>query len=704
MNDLGSGDPGGLASPKAPRYTRDFDAVQREERQWISHRRRATGTVPDDAPVVGLALSGGGIRSATFNLGILQALSRRGLLPQVDYLSSVSGGGYIASSLSWLRSHFPLRQHRDVGAAPLAEGGGTVLDWLRAQGNYLINGRGFSGWTLGAAILAGSLLNLIVLLPLLLGLVALASTNWTERQWPIWLHLPGAKVIAGHDGFMLLFWAGPLCLGLYLAAALLFALSSAPLLERRLPMDRFRTLMGALLAAAVITTGIGLLPVFTGLEESVLHYFDHQGLAGLSRHLTYLGPLLIGALAVRAARANRAGSLAVVGVSLLCYGLLTLLYHLSAHTALVGSAAFYGWLGLSLTLALVCNINSLSLHSYYRGRLAHAYLPEVAEAGSGEDPLHFRLADIRPDSGAALHLINCTLNTSSSRREKQRSRRGESLVLSPLYCGSTATGFRRCDDYLGGNLSLSTAFSISGAAVDPNTYVTSSRALSFLMTLLNLRLGYWARNPAVEGRRGWLPGWYRYMFREMTGRGLAETEAEIHLSDGGHFENLGLYELVRRRCRYIVVCDAGADPDGTLFDLGRAIQRVRADFGVEVELGTEALRHGDPAPGPAFLPGRISYADGSHGEILYIKTALCANLSADIYAYWRANPSFPNQATADQFFDEMQFDSYRQLGLELMSGLLVDGDDTFKALFSRLQGTDISDIADNSVASVPASR
>jgi hypothetical protein len=365
----------------------------------------------------------------------------------------------------------------------------------------------------------------------------------------------------------------------------------------------------------------------------------------------------------------------------------------------VGSAGFYGWLGLSLALALVCNINSLSLHSYYRGRLAHAYLPEVAEAGTGEDPLHFRLADIRPDSGAALHLINCTLNTSSSKREKKRSRRGESLVLSPLYCGSAATGFRRSDDYLGGNLSLSTASSVSGAAVDPNTYATSSRALSFLMTLLNLRLGYWTRNPAVEKGRGWLPGWYRYMFREMTGSGLAETEADIHLSDGGHFENLGLYELVRRRCRYIVVCDAGADPAGTLFDLGRAIQRVRADFGAEVELGTESLQADGQPQRRAFLQGRIRYADGSDGEILYIKTALSADLSADIYAYWRANPSFPNQTTTDQFFDEMQFDSYRQLGLELMSGLLADGVESFEALFARLQ---LAEFADKSIVSVPA--
>ncbi|MFC6670587.1 patatin-like phospholipase family protein [Marinobacterium aestuariivivens] len=688
MNDLGP-----IETLEAPRYTRDFDAVQCQERQWIRRRRRATGSVPEEAPLVGLALSGGGIRSATYNLGILQALSRKGLLPQVDYLSSVSGGGYIASCLSWLRMHFPCSSHRDIGTAPLANGQGSVLDWLRAHGNYLINGRGFSGWTLGAAILAGTLLNLIVLLPLLLGLVALASASWLGHDWPAWLHLPGAAAIEGHDGFRLLLWAGPLCFVLYLLAMLLFAFSSAPGLERRLPINRLRTLMGLLLAAGVMALGLGLLPVLTGLEETVLHFFDHQGMAILSRHLTYLVPMASGLLSIRAARGGGSGSLAVLGVSLLCYGLLTLLYHLSAHTALVGSPLFFGWLGLSVLLALVCNINSLSLHSYYRGRLADAYLPAVAEQGAAgrSDALHFRLCDIDPDSGAALHLINCTLNTSSSRQERLRSRRGESLVLSPLYCGSSATGYRHSRNYLDGTLSLSTAFSISGAAVDPNTYVTRSRALSALMTLLNLRLGYWTRNPADSGGRRWLPGWYRYMLREMSGRGLSETEADVHLSDGGHFENLGLYELIRRRCRYIIVSDAGADPDGTLFDLGRAIQRVRADFGAEIELGIEGLPLDKAEPQRAWRCGRIRYADGASGEILYIKTALCDNLSADIYAYWRANPSFPNQTTSDQFFDEMQFDCYRQLGFEVMSGLLANGDASVEQLFARLRPEEKAD-------------
>ncbi|MDX1459306.1 MAG: hypothetical protein R3276_17065, partial [Marinobacter sp.] len=332
----------------------------------------------------------------------------------------------------------------------------------------------------------------------------------------------------------------------------------------------------------------------------------------------------------------------------------------------------------------------------YRGRLANAYLPVVAESTVTDrrrnrlwEPLNFRLVDIRPEAGGPLHLINTTLNTSSSRRQKLRSREGDSMVLSPLFCGSSATGYRHTADYLDGELTLSTAFSVSGAAVDPNTFATRSRAISFLMTLINARLGFWTRNPDSARQRRWLPSWYRFMLREMFGVGLAETQADIHLSDGGHFENLGLYELVRRQCRYIVVCDAAADPQTTLSDLGRAMQRVRADFGAEIELCADPLVrvNDDGMAERAYTTGKVRYADGSEGDILYLRAALCANLSADIYAYWRTNPSFPDQTTVDQFFDEMQFDSYRQLGLELMSKLLEDKPDSFETLFRQLAAT-----------------
>jgi len=218
-------------------------------------------------------------------------------------------------------------------------------------------------------------------------------------------------------------------------------------------------------------------------------------------------------------------------------------------------------------------------------------------------------------------------------------------------------------------MNLATAFAISGAAVDPNTYATRSRPLTFLMTLFNVRLGYWINNPRYRLTLGPLsrPRWYWYLLREMFGRGLTEKAMQVHLSDGGHFENLGVYELIRRRCRYMIVCDAGADPTYRFGDLARAIELVRTDFGAAVELNVEEIRpHGDDGISlKAFARGKVYYNDGSEGRILYIKASRINALPEDVKGYARAHADFPHESTADQFFDEAQFEAYRELGYRI---------------------------------------
>src|SRR5512141_2564435 len=153
-------------SEQASDYAADFEAVRAAEQQWLKQRRAAAGQPAPGDDLVGLAFSGGGIRSATFNLGVLQALEAGGALPRVDYLSSVSGGGYVASCYTWLRANLgaPVRG-ASVFAAALADGSGCVLDWLRGHGKYLISHRGFSIWTLLASILAAMFINVLVLGP-----------------------------------------------------------------------------------------------------------------------------------------------------------------------------------------------------------------------------------------------------------------------------------------------------------------------------------------------------------------------------------------------------------------------------------------------------------------------------------------------------------------------------------------------------------
>lgn len=685
----------GAGAAPGSHYSRDFAAVEAAESAWIRERRLATGSVAPDAPLLGLALSGGGIRSAAFNMGVLQTLARSGLLARTDYLSSVSGGGYVASCLTWLRAHVPAASAQRLGDVPLTDGSGTVLDWLRAHGRYLITGKGLSGWTLGASILSGTLLNLFVLLPAILLLIGLASGDWFEFRWPPQLRMPGAGSVPAHDGFMLIAIAGIALLALYLLATLVFALSTVlPPLRQLSAGQYFRQRLGQLLGGAFICLGIGLLPVLAGIEETAATYIRVDFAQEITRHLTWIAPLVTGMISVRQAnkQGKHSGTFAVAGLALVLCGLFTALYHLAHHTHLLETAGFMIWLAAAVVFACVCDINAISMHSYYRSRLAEAFLPEVGpkeggQANAERHPLLFRLADVRASAGGPFHIINTTLNTSSSTNAKMRARNGENLILTPLYCGSSATGYRRTTNYLRGELTLATAFSVSGAAVDPDTYATNSRPVSFLMALLNIRLGIWVPNPAHEPRRFRWPAWYELMMREMFGIGLDETQSRIHLADGGHFENLGLYELLRRRCRYIVVSDAGADPDTTLADLGQAVQRARADFGASVDICADPLIHdGNGMRTQAHLIGRVSYADGSQGEILYVKALLKTNLGADIYGYWRTNPDFPNQPTSNQFYGEMQFDSYRELGRELMGSIVGDeADGDVERVFARLR-------------------
>ena len=144
-------------------------------------------------------------------------------------------------------------------------------------------------------------------------------------------------------------------------------------------------------------------------------------------------------------------------------------------------------------------------------------------------------------------------------------------------------------------ISLDTAVAISGAAVNPNMGYNSNPALAFLMTFFNVRLGWWISNPRKKDQ--WPSGNKRptprfaawYLFRELFGK-VNDAAPYVNLSDGGHFENMGLYELVRRRCQYILVCDAKEDPKMSFEGMGAAITKCRADFGSEIDLDLRPLQ------------------------------------------------------------------------------------------------------------------
>jgi len=140
-------------------------------------------------------------------------------------------------------------------------------------------------------------------------------------------------------------------------------------------------------------------------------------------------------------------------------------------------------------------------------------------------------------------------------------------------------------------------------------------------------------------------------------------------------ENLGLYEMVRRRCRFIVISDAGRDPDFAFEDLGNAVRKISIDLGVPIRF--EKLERLKRRPQDVsqiaedcdyHAVAEIDYqeADGNvgveNGLILYIKTGYHGTESAGVRSYAMANLDFPHQSTANQWFSESQFESYRALG------------------------------------------
>lgn len=346
--------------------------------------------------------------------------------------------------------------------------------------------------------------------------------------------------------------------------------------------------------------------------------------------------------------------------------------------------------------------------------------------------------EIRPanlSSRRPLHIINMTLNLVSGDRLAWQQRKAESFTVSPLHCGSfqipdteQRTGpvygsYRRTFKYGGekhGGISLGTAMAISGAAASPNMGYYSSPVVTFLMTLFNVRLGWWLGNPGPAGQipaallaRG-LKHYYELAHPKsavypIIAEALGWTDDRnnyVYLSDGGHFENLGLYEMVLRRCRLIVVSDAGCDGDFQFNDLGNAVQKVRTDLGIPIEFGPmNIFPRRDEKAGALCAIGTIRYscidkvepdADGpvgvSDGKIIYIKPVFYGDEPRDVYRYAMTHETFPHESTGDQWFDESQFESYRKLGSHIVdticSGAATDnpfgsGDDGLDEFFTQ---------------------
>lgn len=283
-----------------------------------------------------------------------------------------------------------------------------------------------------------------------------------------------------------------------------------------------------------------------------------------------------------------------------------------------------------------------------------------------------------------LHVVNITLNLVKGENLAWQQRKAGSFTVTPLHSGSCRLGYRRSKDYgqtkEGEGISLGTAVTISGAAASPNMGYYSSPAITFLMTLFNARLGWWLGNPGVDGNKTFQRSYPKFAVGPMVAEAFGLTDDKkryVYLSDGGHFENLGLYEMVLRRCHLIVVSDAGCDPGCEFEDLGNAIRKIRIDLGVpiEIQIPIYSRSRQSKKPGKYCAIGTIRYScvddgPGTDGVLIYLKPAFYGNEPADIFNYAQANETFPHETTVDQWFSEPQFESYRMLGFYIINNVI----------------------------------
>lgn len=638
-----------LIMQKKPEVLTNFDAVFNAE-------KAITGA---NKPLIGLAFSGGGIRSATLNLGVLQALAAKKLLGKFDYLSTVSGGGYVGAFFNSL-----ILRPGGIDAAQSklsADIEPKEVSFLRKYSNYLTPKIGLSTDAIAAFAvwLTNTLLNQIVLLSAIAALCALAFglnaalanirniALFTQPSlaWAGLAIAVCAGVLAFNESFIAKAnsaaprysrWIAILAIGLFgITMISLWCTTQNPpgwmtLNPNGFTLSPFWLVNPAIVAiiSLLIVIIIGIIGRGGSKQILSLHLvadsFMREWWARLGGVATYLCvawlaglflvlyvPLSLQGILSRNFILSTAswGTLASLGAFLgkssatsgvetqkikekitiilpwiIIGGLIALVgtgvYKLAAlpkfnhfwpfNHGYFATAALFA--AITALFAWRVDINVFSLHYFYRNRLTRAYLGATNEARkpslfTGFDPSDdVRFADCKH---RPLHIVNTALNLTNAKELAWQQRMAASFAFTPLHAGFQFPGgqgaYQPTSEYTGKEgIKLGSVISVSGAAASPNMGYHTAPATAFLMTMFNARLGRWYGNPLKSKWRNVSPPFgFSCLVKELFAKADVDSNY-VYLSDGGHFENLGIYELVRRKCKLIIAVDAGADANYTL--------------------------------------------------------------------------------------------------------------------------------------------
>ncbi len=638
--------------------------INRDEAEEVHARRKNCGiNDSSNQNAVGLALSGGGIRSGTFSLGVVQVLAAKKLLTHIDFLSTVSGGGYVGSFLTERLGNGATQAEV---AAPLGPDPEPVR-YLRQNAKFLAARSLKQSWSMVTATLAGMVLNwsaplLVIALVAFLVTVGLKGPSSKANEWSIVMLTTAASAL--------------ICLITYGA-----------FLRTRM---RLAHKVGAILASilALLVLGGFSWGVTIGYEKlfSAPPAWKSSGtVVALLTALVTAAPAIIRFVPVlKNPRARRivltillwiAGLIVPVIAIIVFYAFCRVASHPFSFLPDIAPSP-NGWIVLLVfiailfTTAMFLNINLTSPHRLYRNGLARTFVRQAENAPNS--PLN----EINKTQTAPYHILNAALNVPNTMNPAVRDRRCDFFSFSKHWTGAPSTRYFKTElwDANDQPLDLATAMAISGAAFSSYMGLGSIPTLTALLTFLNVRLGFWIRRPDSHfpGRH---PG-FSCLLREMLSVGMSEKRKWLNLSDGGHIENMALYELLRRRCKFIICVDGEADPKFTFVGLMTLVRHAQIDFGVRIEPRLDTLRT-DLATGVTqthYQFCRIYYpaAGGKPagiGLLLYLKLSITGNETEVIKRYRVTHPEFPHQSTLDQFFDQEQFEAYRELGVHVAQGV-----------------------------------
>jgi hypothetical protein len=626
----------------------------------------------------GISCSGGGIRSAAYNLGALQVLQTEGVLKESRYLTAVSGGSYIAASYAMIASRSDPRP-----SDPYAPGT-PEEHFLKTHSAYL-GPAGLAGkFWLAIRLVSGMAVNfgfVVVFLFLVArplgwwyaerlqrGLTSTAHPVVSVRPW-MWL-VP--TIIAGAG--ILLVLGDLLTYPRDRAARLLRSWAI-----RLIDLAALAALVLILLPMAVlwmIHLRIGSVvwkPQFT-LPSSGLAVMILGAARGFASKHRSLAALFVGA---------------VVGPLVLVF---TFLLYLRGAVGTGFTALQFGlWAVILVVFASLyfsADLTSWSPHPPYQRALWSAF--GLRRVKSGTDSIaevidynhNVKLSEVPYREGQWPELVVCAAANISDAGATPPGRNATWFNFSATEVGGPmgTVPTEEFENMLGSrnrDISLGSAVAISGAAVSPSMGKMTRAPIRFLMALMNVRLGVWLPNPWWETTVHWWSKlqhkkafWHvvrgrprpRFLVKELMGWNHANSKF-LYVSDGGHYENLGLVELIRRGCTLIYCLDASGDHEETFHTLGEAIALARTELLVEIDIRPDPMR--PPKEGRAatdFVVGTIRYPNGVQGTLVYGKATVTDEAPWDVRDFRERDPRFPNHSTIDQFFNEQKFEAYRALG------------------------------------------